>query len=85
FLAGLVMAHMQLRNAFVRALCAAVAGGILVVYACGNPWLALAANMQISAAALAALVFVPGDILKAIAAAAVVASLPPKHLHAARI
>lgn len=44
---------------------ACVVGGILTVYAIGIPWLANVANMSIGQAAMAVLLFVPGDMIKA--------------------
>ncbi|HYG43290.1 MAG TPA: biotin transporter BioY [Bordetella sp.] len=48
---------------------ACVAGGILAVYAIGIPWLATVTQMEWSKAALAVVVFLPGDLLKALVAA----------------
>jgi biotin transport system substrate-specific component len=50
---------------------AAMAGGIVLVYAIGIPWLALVTKMDLTKACLAMLVFLPGDLLKALVAAVV--------------
>lgn len=50
---------------------AALAGGLVVVYAIGIPWLAAIAGMTLGKAALAMAVFLPGDIAKALLAAVV--------------
>lgn len=50
-------------------------GGIGAVYAVGVPWMAVVAGLPIPAAAVAALAFVPGDILKACLAAAALRTL----------
>jgi biotin transport system substrate-specific component len=50
---------------------AALAGGLVVVYAVGIPWLAAVAGMTLGKAALAMVVFLPGDIAKAVLAAVV--------------
>ncbi len=50
---------------------ASVAGGILVVYAVGLPWMALVTGMDMDKAAWAIFVFVPGDLVKALLAAVV--------------
>jgi biotin transport system substrate-specific component len=50
---------------------AAILGGIVVVYAVGIPWLAVVAKMDFIKACWAMLVFLPGDMLKAIVAAVV--------------
>lgn len=52
-----------------RCFVASVVGGILVVYLFGVPWLAIVAKMDITKALLAVTVFIPGDLLKAAAAA----------------
>ena len=48
-----------------------VVGGLLVVYALGIPGVALRADLPIEAAAAQALVYVPGDLVKAVLAALV--------------
>lgn len=50
---------------------AAVVGGLVLVYAIGIPWLALVTKMDFTKACWAMAVFVPGDLLKALVAAAV--------------
>ena len=55
----------------LRCTIAAVCGGIVVVYSLGVPWLAFVANMTFVKASWAVLVFLPGDLLKAVVAAAV--------------
>jgi biotin transport system substrate-specific component len=54
---------------------ACVIGGILVVYAVGIPWLAVAAGFGLPRAALGTLTFVPGDLIKAVIAAIVASSV----------
>jgi biotin transport system substrate-specific component len=54
---------------FLTALIAAALGGIVAIYACGIPVLALIAKMPIEKAALVSLIFVPGDLIKAAIAA----------------
>ena len=53
---------------FLAAFVGALAGGILVVYACGIGWLILY-GMSLKAATFATLIFLPGDLLKVMAAA----------------
>jgi biotin transport system substrate-specific component len=55
---------------YKRALAANLIGGIGVVYLCGIPWLAAVADLSLWAAAVGAGVFIPGDIVKALVAAA---------------
>ncbi|MEV7608778.1 biotin transporter BioY [Microbacterium sp. NPDC089320] len=52
-----------------------VVGGILVVYLCGVPVTALVLGLDLGSTALASLVFLPGDLLKAAAATALVLAL----------
>lgn len=47
---------------------ASVIGGIAVIYLCGIPIQALVLGMDLRAAALSSVVFLPGDLLKAVAA-----------------
>ena len=50
---------------------AAIVGGIVLVYAIGIPWLALETKMGLTKACWAMVVFLPGDLLKALVAAVV--------------
>jgi biotin transport system substrate-specific component len=50
---------------------AAIAGGIVLVYVLGIPWLALVTKMGLTKACWAMVVFLPGDLLKALVAAVV--------------
>lgn len=58
-----------------RTALAVVVGGILAVYLFGVPVQALVLGMDLAAAALSSLVFLPGDLLKAAAATALVLAL----------
>ncbi|BCJ91480.1 BioY family transporter [Terrihabitans soli] len=68
FVAGLVMERLQKLPLIPAAIIAAILGGIVTVYAFGIPVLAAVAKMDIGSAALASMVFVPGDLLKAVVA-----------------
>lgn len=50
---------------------AAMVGGIVLVYAIGIPWLAFVTKMGLAKACWAMVVFIPGDVLKALVAAVV--------------
>ncbi len=54
---------------FMRAITGTLAGGVLTVYAFGIPWLAWTSGMSFKAAALATIIFVPGDLIKVFLAA----------------
>jgi biotin transport system substrate-specific component len=56
-------------------LTASIAGGALVVYIVGVPWLAAITGMSLSKAILAVAVFMPGDLVKAVIAAYVATRL----------
>lgn len=63
---------------FIAGFVACVAGGIVVIYACGIPGLMLITGMPFAKAATAALVFVPGDLIKSALAAWVATRLAPR-------
>jgi biotin transport system substrate-specific component len=71
---GALMKVLPIRSIFARALVAAFAGGVLVIYLFGIPYLAVVARLGLGQAILAGSVFLPGDILKAVAAAFVAKS-----------
>ncbi|AZY51956.1 biotin transporter BioY [Bordetella avium] len=50
-------------------LLACLVGGVAAVYAVGVPWLAAVTQMGLAKAALAVVVFLPGDLVKALVAA----------------
>ncbi|MBR1217040.1 biotin transporter BioY [Bradyrhizobium sp. U87765 SZCCT0131] len=70
YVTGAVMRALPRLSVFPAALIAALTGGVIVVYACGIVGLMVMARMGVLQAALATAVFIPGDILKCIAAAA---------------
>ncbi|WP_454917897.1 biotin transporter BioY [Xanthobacter sediminis] len=68
FVTGLLAERLKLPP-FATAFVAAFAGGVLVVYLCGIPALAGVAGIGLRQAALGSAVFLPGDVLKSVAAA----------------
>jgi len=66
---GWVMERLKALPVFAAALVAAIVGGIVVVYACGVLGLMVVARISLWQALGAAAVFVPGDLLKALATA----------------
>ncbi|MBB6120679.1 biotin transporter BioY [Nocardiopsis algeriensis] len=52
-----------------------VVGGILVIYAIGVPWMAVALGDGVLAAAYSMLVFLPGDLAKAVVTALIAAAV----------
>ena len=72
FVVGFLTERFWARLDIIRAGIACVVGGIVVVYAFGIPWLAVVAEMSLWGAAAAVGVFVPGDVIKAALAVAVI-------------
>jgi biotin transport system substrate-specific component len=60
---------------FLAALIACWVGGIVVIYAFGVPGIALRTELTLSKAAMASIIFLPGDVLKSLIAAWLVARL----------
>jgi biotin transport system substrate-specific component len=60
----------------INAFMASVVGGIVVIYSVGIPVLAWRAAMPIDQAVAVSLAFIPGDLLKAVIAATLIARFP---------
>lgn len=69
YVTGLLAEQLRRLPPFLSALVAAFTGGVLVVYLCGVPALALVAGIGLAKALIGASVFLPGDVLKAVLAA----------------
>ena len=69
FVSGLVMTRLKSLPLLAAALVAAVTGGIVVEYVCGILGLMAMARMSLLQALVATSIFVPGDLLKALATA----------------
>lgn len=65
---GLIYRAARERGAFLAGVVACVVGGIAVLYLFGVVGLALVTDLDLLAALLAVLIFIPGDILKAVIA-----------------
>lgn len=68
FVTGLLAERLRLQPV-LAAWVASFTGGVLMVYLCGIPALAAVAGIGLRKAALGAAVFLPGDVLKSVAAA----------------
>jgi biotin transport system substrate-specific component len=68
FVTGLVMQKLDTLPISLAAIAASIIGGILVDYGFGIPVLAWSANMSLGQAAVASVLFIPGDLLKAVLA-----------------
>lgn len=75
FVIGLIVHAGGRKPVWWRTLAGMIVGGILVVYAFGVPVQALVTRLPLDATALMSLVFVPGDLVKAVIATAVVMTL----------
>lgn len=69
FVVGLLTERFWRRLNVPYALLCNVIGGILVIYALGVPWLAIAGQLPLAKAAIGSAAFLPGDLLKAVLAA----------------
>jgi biotin transport system substrate-specific component len=67
FVCGLMMERLSRPPVLVAAMLASVIGGIGVMYLFGVPWLAWKTGITLMKAAIASTVFIPGDLLKAVA------------------
>lgn len=68
---GAVVVGMAAGASTLRCFLAAILGGVMVVYAFGIPWLVAVTGMTLTKAALAVVVFLPGDAIKAVIASIV--------------
>jgi len=66
---GLIDRALRARGAFISGVCASILGGIVLLYCFGIIGLSLITEMGLGAATLAVLIFIPGDVLKAVIAA----------------
>lgn len=75
FAVGLIVHASTRKPSALRVALASVLGGILVIYAVGVPVQSIVTRLPLAQTALAGLVFLPGDLLKAGLATAVVSTL----------
>lgn len=75
FVIGLIVHAGRRAPVWWRTLLGMIVGGILVVYLFGVPVQSLVTRLPLDATALMSLVFVPGDLVKAVIATAVVTTL----------
>ncbi|MEX6505466.1 biotin transporter BioY [Jiella sp. M17.18] len=72
FVTGLVVERFWTRLGFVLAFLASVLGGIVVLYGIGIPWITAVAHIPLSTAVAGSAAFIPGDLIKAGVAAAII-------------
>lgn len=75
FVTGLLVERFMPRLHFIGAFFAATVGGIVVLYACGIPGISLVTGAPLSTAASGSLAFIPGDLVKAGLAAAIIVAV----------
>jgi biotin transport system substrate-specific component len=73
---GMVFQALRSFPVTLAAIAASLIGGVVVIYAFGIVGLSLVTGMDISKAALASLVFIPGDLVKAVATGLIAAGVP---------
>lgn len=73
FLTDRMVAHGK--YGFLRGLLINLLGGVVVIYAIGVPWMAVVLGDGVLAGALSMAVFLPGDIVKAVATAAIASAV----------
>jgi biotin transport system substrate-specific component len=72
------MKRFQAERVFLNALIASLLGGIIPIYVFGISGLSLIASMPLEKAAMVSLIFVPGDMIKALLAAWLLSKMPQK-------
>lgn len=75
FVCGWLFRRLGRLPLFAAALLSALIGGVVVIHAFGVPVLAWKAGLSLQQALLADLVFVPGDVIKAVATAMIVVAV----------
>jgi biotin transport system substrate-specific component len=75
FVIGWLSERLSAPRSLSRCIAINVLGGIVVLYACGAVGVALVTNVSLGAAVIANWVFLPGDLVKAVAAAVIARSV----------
>lgn len=75
FVTGLITEKLRKMPVFPAALIGAVIGGIVVLYACGIVGMSTVLSKSLTEAAALVTAFIPGDVIKALVAAAITAGL----------
>ena len=75
FVTGLVVELFWRRLNYLHAVVASVAGGIVGVYAVAIPWWSAVSDLTIPQVFVQCLAFMPGDLIKALLAAAVIVAV----------
>lgn len=72
---GLMVDRFWNKLNYVSAFIACFAGGIVLLYLIGIPWIAFAAKIPLTQAFLGSMPFIPGDIIKAVIASGVIVTV----------
>ena len=75
FVIGYLTEKLWHRLNFIYAFLICICGGVLLLYAIGIPWSAYVAKITIATAFAGSMPFIPGDIIKALVAAAVMVTV----------
>ncbi len=75
FVIGFMVERTWRRLGYVNAFVINAIGGVVLMYACGIPWVAFSAEIGLWKAFVGSMGFVPGDIIKAVIAAYVAVTL----------
>ena len=75
YFVGFLVEKFWARLSYFNAFFACIAGGIVLLYIIGIPWVAVAAKITFSQAFFGSMPFVPGDIVKAIIASGVIVTV----------
>ncbi len=79
FVIGYLADRVNAHRSVAKATAVSAIGGILVLYACGIPWLCYALKLSPGAAIISSLWFIPGDIVKCVVAALLSVSVRRVH------
>jgi biotin transport system substrate-specific component len=75
FVIGYLTEKLWHRLNFIYAFLICICGGVVLLYAIGIPWSAFVAKITIATAFTGSMPFIPGDIIKALVAAAVMVTV----------
>lgn len=76
---GVLGERVNAHRSLAKAIAVNAIGGIVVLYACGIPWMCFVLKMAPGAAIVSSLVFIPGDIVKCVVAAFLAVSVRRVH------
>ena len=69
FVVGYIVERYWQKLTLVHAGLACFVGGVVVVYVCGIPWMAMVAGIDLGQAVVVSIAYIPGDFIKVVVAA----------------